>query len=426
MNMLVIGSGGREHALVWKLKLSPKTEKIYCVPGNGGISHDAEILPAPADGDWPAYIELAKSKKIDLTVVGPEIPLVGGIVNAFHVAGLTIFGPNKDAARLEGSKIFAKHFMRKHGIPTAGFEAFDDATKALNYLKGKPLPIVIKADGLAAGKGVSVCFTHEEAKDAIETMLVKKAFGEAGERILIEDALQGSELSLMALCDGKTIKPLPTARDYKRVLDGNKGPNTGGMGAVSPSPVPPETMVKIDKEIVARFLKGIQQEGLDFRGLIYFGIMLTPQGPKVLEFNVRFGDPETEAVLPLIESDLADAFLAVSSQKLADAPLRFHDGHSVTVVCCSKGYPGKYDSGKEILGLETAASARNAAVFHSGTLRKDGKIYTQGGRVLNCSARGKTFDEARNAAYTLVKKISFDGMHYRSDIGASNAAIPAL
>ncbi|OGR82438.1 MAG: phosphoribosylamine--glycine ligase, partial [Elusimicrobia bacterium RIFCSPLOWO2_01_FULL_54_10] len=295
-----------------------------------------------------------------------------------------------------------------------------------NYLKGKPLPIVIKADGLAAGKGVSVCFTHEEAKDAIETMLVKKAFGEAGERILIEDALQGSELSLMALCDGKTIKPLPTARDYKRVLDGNKGPNTGGMGAVSPSPVPPETMVKIDKEIVARFLKGIQQEGLDFRGLIYFGIMLTPQGPKVLEFNVRFGDPETEAVLPLIESDLADAFLAVSSQKLADAPLRFHDGHSVTVVCCSKGYPGKYDSGKEILGLETAASARNAAVFHSGTLRKDGKIYTQGGRVLNCSARGKTFDEARNAAYTLVKKISFDGMHYRSDIGASNAAIPAL
>ncbi|OGR83141.1 MAG: phosphoribosylamine--glycine ligase, partial [Elusimicrobia bacterium RIFCSPLOWO2_01_FULL_54_10] len=290
MNILVIGGGGREHALVWKLKQSPQAEKIYCVPGNGGISQDAECLPACAEGDWKSYAALAKSRKIDLVVVGPEAPLAGGIADVLRAEGLKVFGPSKEAARLEGSKIYSKNFMRKHGIPTADFEAFDDPAAALAHLDKKPLPIVIKADGLAAGKGVSVCFTKEEAREAVENMLVKKAFGSAGERILIEDALEGSEVSLMALTDGKTLKPLLTARDYKRVFDGNKGPNTGGMGAVSPSQVPGDASAKIEREITSRFLKGIQQEDLDFRGLIYIGLMLTPHGPKVLEFNVRFGD----------------------------------------------------------------------------------------------------------------------------------------
>lgn len=424
MNILVIGSGGREHALVWKLKQSSQAERIYCVPGNGGISQDAECLPACAENDWKSYAALAKSRNVDMIVVGPEAPLAGGISDVLRSEGLKVFGPSQEAARLEGSKIFSKHFMRKHGIPTADFEAFDEPSKAFDYINKMPLPIVVKADGLAAGKGVAVCFTKEDAKEAVENMMVKKTFGAAGERILIEDALEGSEVSLMALCDGKTIKPLLTARDYKRIFDGNKGPNTGGMGAVSPSQVPGYTSAKIEREITSRFLKGIRQENLDFRGLIYIGLMLTPHGPKVLEFNVRFGDPETEAVLPLVKSDLAGAFAAVADSRLDEEPVEFHEGHCITVVCCSKGYPGKYESGKEIRGLDAVAGLKDSAVFHSGTVRKDGKFYTQGGRVLNCSARGKTFEEARAAAYALVNKISFEGMHYRLDIGGSNAAIP--
>ncbi len=425
MNILVIGGGGREHALVWKLKQSQGVKHVYCTPGNGGISKDAEILPVFKDGDWDACVRLAKDLKIDLTVVGPEVPLVGGIADAFRAQGLKIFGPSSEAARLEGSKVYSKHFMRKHGIPTADFEVFDDAAKAFEHIDKKPLPIVIKADGLAAGKGVYVCFSREEAKSAIETMLVKKEFGKAGERILIEDALQGSEVSLMAFCDGHAIKPLLPARDYKRVFDGNQGPNTGGMGAVAPSFIPKQEMSVIERDIISRFLKGVQLESLDFRGIIYFGIMLTPQGPKVLEFNVRFGDPETEAVLPLLKSDLAQIMDAVCTRQLSLHPVESSQDHCVTVVCCSKGYPGAYAKGDEIFGLESVQASQGSAVFHSGTAIREGKTVTAGGRVLNCSAVGKTYEAARSAAFDLVSKISFQGMHFRKDIGASNAAIPA-
>ncbi len=424
MNILVIGGGGREHALVWKLKQSRGVDKIYCCPGNGGIGQDAVLLPACAEGDWESYAALAHEKKIDLTVVGPEVPLAGGIVDVFKEKGLKIFGPSQKCAMLEASKAHAKEFMRKHGLPTAEYAVFDDAPKAFDFIartanREPRTGMVVKADGLAAGKGVTVCKTQGEANKAVEDILVKKVFGGSGAKVVVEEALMGEEVSLMALCDGKTILPLTTARDYKRVFDGNLGPNTGGMGAVAPSPVPAEIMKRVQKEILERFLEGVRKDKLDYRGLIYFGLMLTPKGPVVLEFNVRFGDPETEVILPLIKSDLAQAFLAVCDQKLRGADLKFSREHCVTVVCASGGYPDKYQNHKEITRLE--ANSKDAMIFHSGTVQEGGKFFTQGGRVLNCVGKGKTFEEAKAKAYQLVSKIHFEGMHYRKDIGDSNA-----
>ncbi len=420
MNILVIGSGGREHAIVWKLSQSPKVKKIYCSPGNGGIAQIAELLPA--EKSWDAYIALAKSKHIDLTVVGPEIPLCGGIADAFQKAGLRVFGPNQRSANLEGSKVFSKDFMVRYGIPTAKYETFTDPAKAFQFLKNPSswvdTPIVVKADGLAAGKGVSVCKTIAEAEAAVKTMMVDKAFGAAGEKILIEEGLIGDELSLLALCDGKTIKALPTARDYKRVFDNNQGPNTGGMGAISPLPTAPGLMDEIERKIVQPFLQGVKTDKLDFRGVIYFGIMLTAAGPYVLEFNTRFGDPETQVVLPLIKSDLVDLFNAVVDQKLDQVSLELHKETCVGVVCASGGYPGPIQSHKEISGAD-ASSNGSSFLFHAGTTKEGAKFFTNGGRVLNVVAKAATISDARKKCYEAVAKVSFDGMHYRKDIAAN-------
>lgn len=420
--ILVVGGGAREHAVIWKLKQSPEVEKIFCSPGNGGIAGLAALIPACAECDWNSYADFVTQNKIDLTFVGPEAPLTAGIVDAFRKRGLKIVGPDQNAAKLEGSKIFAKQFMKKYGIPTAPFEVFDRPSDAIKYVSkffgsNPSASLVVKADGLAAGKGVSVCETLEDAKNAVEQMMVKKAFGAAGEKIIIEERLRGLELSLMALCDGKTVKPLLPARDYKRVFDDNQGPNTGGMGAICPCPVPDETLQRIDREVVQPFLKGIQTEKLDYRGIIYFGLMLTDNGPFVLEFNARFGDPETQVVLPLIESDLLELFYAVIDQKLEHVPLKVSQQACVGVVCASGGYPGKFESHQEIHGLESASVNDGVAVFHAGTSQVKGKYFTGGGRVLTVTARQPSLKEARRKAYGAVFKIEFNKMHFRNDIG---------
>ena len=429
MNILVIGSGAREHALVWKLRQSPEARSVYCSPGNAGIGLLATLLPACAENDWDSYADLALSRKIDLTVVGPEVPLAGGIADAFRKRGLRIFGPDKASAQLEGSKIFSKNFMRRHGIPTADFQSFDDASVALDFIsnsrhRASNSRFVVKADGLAAGKGVIVCENTDEANGAVEKMLVRKAFGRAGEKILIEEKLSGEELSLMAFCDGKTIKPLPFAKDYKRVFDNNEGPNTGGMGAIAPCVVSEKTARAIEQKILKPFLNGIARENLDYRGIIYFGLMLTKDGPYALEFNARFGDPETQVVLPLLKSDLLKVFNSVADRSLNEASLEFVPEFSMGVVCASRGYPGKFEAHKVISGLESAVSAgrrNDTFIFHAATSGEDGKFYTGGGRVLNVVSKGKSMEEAKTRCYQTIQKIGFEGMHYRSDIGASNS-----
>ncbi len=377
MKILIIGSGGREHALVWKLSQSRGVEKIFCCPGNGGIGEASELVPVP-QGGWKAYADFAAQNKIDLTVVGPEVPLAEGIADLFRERGLKVFGPVKASARLEGSKVFSKNFMKKHGIPTADFQVFEDASKAIQYCKAQfdanpaPFSLVVKADGLAAGKGVSVCDSFEDARTAVEKMLVQKAFGAAGEKILIEERLTGEEFSLMAFCDGKSIQALPFAKDYKRVFERNEGPNTGGMGAIAPCDVPSAAREAIERQVVQAFLAAVQKEGLDYRGLIYFGIMLTSKGPYVLEFNVRFGDPETQVVLPLIKSDLAELFWNVADQTLGKMKLELHPEFCMSVVCASGGYPEKFENHKEISGLESfAGSSQNVFAFHAGTVREN-------------------------------------------------------
>lgn len=429
MKLLVIGGGAREHALIWKLKQDPRIEKIFCSPGNGGISSLATIVPACAENDWNSYAEFAQRNDIDLTVVGPETPLAAGIVDSFQKKGLGIFGSNKSCARLESSKIFAKNFMKKYGIPTADFEVFDDHAKALDFVFNSQLSrpkhslgspnsqLVIKADGLAHGKGVSVCSSLEEAEEAIEKMMVQKVFGKAGEKIVIEKKLSGEELSLIAFCDGKSLKPLPPARDYKRVYDNDQGPNTGGMGALAPIEVPAPVFQQIERRILDPFLKGIQSENLDYRGVIYFGLMLTEAGPFVLEFNVRFGDPETEVVLPLIETELLELFNAVEDQTLDALELKISDASCVAVVCSSGGYPGAFEVHKEISGLDSVpSSAQDLFIFHSGTLKEKNRYFTNGGRVLTVVGKDKTLKEAKRKAYGAVFKLEFNQMHFRNDI----------
>ncbi|MCL5291799.1 MAG: phosphoribosylamine--glycine ligase [Actinobacteria bacterium] len=415
MRVLLIGSGGREHALAWKIAASLKVSRLFCAPGNGGIDAIAECVSLGAT-DVKAIVSFAKERKIDLVIVGPEAPLVEGLVDALEAAGIQAFGPRKEGALLEGSKSFAKSLMEKYGIPTGKAGIFTVYGKALDYLAGAEPPYVIKADGLAAGKGVVVTADLEEAEKAIRSALVDGAFAEAGERVLIEEYLDGPELSLLAFTDGKTVIPMVPAQDYKRVYDGDMGPNTGGMGSYSPVPILTEPVYEqIVSEVLVPIVAALATEGIDYRGVLYAGLVLTKSGPKVMEFNARFGDPETQAILPRLKSDLIDVMLAVAEGRLAGQKLDWSSQPCVTVVLASGGYPGKHKTGFEISGLEEAEET-GTAIFHAGTSRANGKILTSGGRVLNVSALGTTFEEARNKAYEALARIKFDGMHYRKDI----------
>jgi phosphoribosylamine---glycine ligase len=421
MNILVIGSGGREHALVMSLKRSPLVNHIYCAPGNAGIGQQAEIVPIQAK-DLAGLLTFAKDRQIDLTVVGPEQPLSEGIVDLFNEHGLRIFGPSKAAADLEVSKVFAKNFMGKYGIPTAHYSVFSSAEKydAERYINEIPTPIVIKADGLAAGKGVTVCETKEKALEIIDLIFTKKEFGDAGNKIVIEEFLVGEEASVFALTDGSQFVVLSTAQDHKRIFDGDKGKNTGGMGAYSPAPiVDEEIMEKVKRLIIAPTLRGMAEEGRPYRGCLYIGLMITETGPKVIEFNCRFGDPETQVVLPLLESDLVQLMMDTIKGTLAEHPVIIKNKTAVCVVIASGGYPDRYNTDKLIYGLDTAASEKDVLIFHAGTkMSKDG-IVTAGGRVLGVTALGGP-DDLENTiskAYSAVEKVTFDGAYYRSDIG---------
>ncbi len=416
MRVLVVGGGGREHALVWKIAQSPQVDAIYAAPGNAGMSEHAECLDIGAE-DIDGLLGFARSQGIDLTVVGPEVPLVAGVVDRFREAGLRIFGPEKEAAQLEGSKVFAKRLMREARVPTVEFRVFDEPTTAHQYLDSQDAPIVVKADGLAAGKGVLVCRSIDEAHQAVDAIMVDRRFGEAGREVIIEECLVGEEASILALSDGKTIYPLPSSQDHKPIYDGDGGPNTGGMGAYSPAPVvTPEMEEHITREILVPVVHALRVRGIRYRGVIYAGLMMTPGGPKVLEFNVRFGDPETQPILVRLKSDLVPALEAVVDGRLQETSLEWDDRPAVCVVMASGGYPGSYEKGKPITGLEDAAGMTDVAVFHAGTASADGRLVTNGGRVLGVTALGETVAEAKARAYDAVKKIQFDGAYYRTDI----------
>ncbi|MDD5598999.1 MAG: phosphoribosylamine--glycine ligase [Victivallaceae bacterium] len=419
MKILVVGNGGREHTLCWKLAQSPQADKIYCAPGNAGIATVAECVDI-AVSELEKLADFAASEGIDFTVVGPEAPLCAGIVDVFRKRGLKIFGPDKKAARLEGSKDYAKRFMFKYNIPTARAAAFDNAADAAEYVRnefaGGAAGIVIKADGLAAGKGVCVAPDKAKALDFVKSCFAG-AFGGAGSKVLVEECLFGEEASILAFTDGKTIVPLVSSQDHKRAYDGDQGPNTGGMGAYSPAPVIDKAMTaRVKTEILDNFLRGIQQEKLDFHGLVFIGIMVTGAGPKVLEFNVRFGDPEVQAVMRRFEGDLLDTMLKTVDERLKEAVLKWSDEPSVCVVMASGGYPESYEKGYEISGLDEAA-ATGAIVFHAGTSGRDGKVLNSGGRVLGVTARGSDIKEAVEKAYKAVEKISWQDCFCRKDIG---------
>ncbi|MBQ5682303.1 MAG: phosphoribosylamine--glycine ligase [Peptococcaceae bacterium] len=416
MKVLVVGSGGREHALVWKISQSPMVDKIYCAPGNAGIGQMAECVAIKAE-DLDGLLEFAVQNEIGLTVVGPEVPLTMGIVDKFQEKGLKIFGPSGRAAEIEGSKTFAKDLMAKYGIPTAKYGAFTDAAEAKAFLAEVGLPCVVKADGLAAGKGVLICETKEEAETAVEDILVDNKFGNAGSRVVVEEFLTGQEVSMLAFSDGKTIVPMVSSQDHKRIWDGDKGLNTGGMGAYSPAPIYTADIHEIVvPQVLEATIKAMEQEGRPFAGILYAGLMLTADGPKVLEFNARFGDPETQAVLPRLKSDLVEIFLAIIDGRLAEMNIEWHEEAAVCVVMASGGYPESSDKGRVITGLKEAEEA-GAIVFHAGTKETDGNIVTNGGRVLGISALGKDIAEAIENAYKGVKQITFENMQYRTDIG---------
>ena len=416
MKVLVVGSGGREHALVWKISQSPMVDKIYCAPGNAGIGEMAECVAIKAE-DLDGLLEFAVQNEIGLTVVGPEVPLTMGIVDKFQEKGLKIFGPSGRAAEIEGSKTFAKDLMAKYGIPTAKYGAFTDAAEAKAFLAEVGLPCVVKADGLAAGKGVLICETKEEAETAVEDILVDNKFGNAGSRVVVEEFLTGQEVSMLAFSDGKTIVPMVSSQDHKRIWDGDKGLNTGGMGAYSPAPIYTADIHEIVvPQVLEATIKAMEQEGRPFAGILYAGLMLTADGPKVLEFNARFGDPETQAVLPRLKSDLVEIFLAIIDGRLAEMNIEWHEEAAVCVVMASGGYPESSDKGRVITGLKEAEEA-GAIVFHAGTKETDGNIVTNGGRVLGISALGKDIAEAIDNAYKGVKQITFENMQYRTEIG---------
>ncbi|WP_422448074.1 phosphoribosylamine--glycine ligase [Thermoanaerobacterium sp. DL9XJH110] len=415
MKVLVVGGGGREHALVWKIAQSPKVRKIYCAPGNAGIAKLAACVNIPAES-VRELADFAEKNAVDLTVVGPEAPLVKGIVDEFEARGLRIFGPCKAAAQIEGSKVFAKSLMEKYGIPTAAFRVFDDSREAVEYIEEARAPLVVKAEGLAAGKGVVVAREKKTALSAVKSIMEDKVFGDAGARVVIEEYMEGPEVTVLSFCDGKIAVPMVSSRDHKRAFDCDKGPNTGGMGAVSPAPgYTTEVAGVVEKEIIQRTVEAMAREGMPYKGVLYTGLMLTQKGPRVLEFNCRFGDPETQVVIPRLETDLIDIMEAAVEGNLDDIKIKWRDEKAVCVVLASAGYPGPYEKGRQITGL-SEAEKRGAIVFHAGTVEKDGKIYTSGGRVLGVTALGETVDEARGKAYDAVSKIHFDGMHYRKDI----------
>ena len=418
MKILVIGGGGREHALVWKLRVGARVEKIWCAPGNGGIATDAECVAADA-GDVAGLVALANQLKPDLTVVGPELPLVNGVVDAFEKPGWLIIGPTKQAAQLEGSKVFTKEFLARHGIPTAGmYGAFDSKEAAYRALDRVKWPVVIKADGLCAGKGVLVATNPVEARDFISRAMDKDEFGPGGKRLMFEEGLSGDELSFILLTDGERYAALVPTRDHKRVFDNNEGPNTGGMGAYSSDELLPGALREtITKKIVEPTLRGLKADGIRYQGFLYIGLMLTKDGPKVLEYNCRLGDPETQAVLARVDFDLAEVLSDVAKGKLQPEKLKWKPGASACVVLASGGYPGKFESGKEIRGLEEAAKLSDVKVLHAGTKRDGTKIVTNGGRVLGVTAVGNSIDAALQKAYEAAGRIHFDGMHYRRDIG---------
>lgn len=412
MNILVIGSGGREHALYWKLSESPQTEQIYAIPGNPGMDASAAI----ALDDHAKILRFVKEKDIGLVVVGPEVPLMNGLVDELEAAGIRAFGPRANAAEIEGSKSFAKDLMKKYGIPTARYEVFTAAEPARAYIRQEGAPIVVKADGLAAGKGVIVAMTEQEALDAVDAIMEDHSFGDAGARVVIEEFMEGEEASLLAFTDGTTIRPMISAQDHKRAYDGDRGPNTGGMGTYAPAPVmTPEMTERAVEEILKPTIAAMAKEGRIYRGCLYLGLMVTADGPKVVEFNARFGDPETQVVLPLLDSDLVTIMCACADGTLADVPIRWKDGAAVCVVLASGGYPGHYDKGQEIHGLADA-EAMGVLVFHAGTAMKDGKLVTNGGRVLGVVGRGADISSAVDAAYAAAAKISFKDVYYRKDI----------
>lgn len=417
MKVLVVGGGGREHTLVWKLSQSPKITELYCAPGNGGISKLATCVAIKAT-DIDGIVNYSKENKMDLVVVAPDDPLAAGMVDKLNEAGIRAFGPVKNAAIIEGSKAFSKDLMKKYNIPTADYNVFDNCDEALRYIDKCGAPIVVKADGLALGKGVIIAQTVQEAKDAVNGMMNDKLFGNAGNKIVIEQFIEGPEVSILAFTDGKTIVPMVSSQDHKRVFDHDEGPNTGGMGTFSPSPLYDDKLADYCmKNIFVPTIEAMNEEGRTFKGVLYFGLMITKDGPKVLEYNARFGDPETQVVIPRLKTDLLEIFEAIIDEKLADVKIEWDDNAAVCVVAASGGYPKKYKTGLEISGIDAAQANGETIVFHAGTSYKDGKFYTAGGRVLGVTAVEKTMDKAIDKAYAGIAKISFEGMHYRKDIG---------
>jgi len=417
MKILVIGSGGREHTLVWKLAQSPRVEELWCSPGNAGIGKLAQLADL-RDNNIAGLLAFAEQLKIDLTVVGPEAPLSMGIVDAFRAEGLRIFGPDKNAAEIESSKIFSKRLMKKYDIPTARFEEFDNAPEALAYVRGATFPLWIKADGLAAGKGAIVARSKEEAEKIVNTIMVDHAFGPAGQRIIIEEEMHGQEATVMAFAAGTDYFPMPPAQDHKPIFDGDQGPNTGGMGCYSPVPaMTPQLEQTAQEKIIGPILKAMAAEGRPYYGILYTGLMLTEEGLKVVEFNCRFGDPEAEVILPRLESDLVDLLEPIANGKICDAP-RWSSRAATCVVMASGGYPDKYEKGKLISGLEEAGKIDDAIVFHAATLKMQDGFHTNGGRVLSVTGLGDTLEESVKKAYEAVEKISWEGAHYRRDIAS--------
>ncbi len=418
MKILMIGSGGREHALIKKLLESPKCEKLYCAPGNGGISRDAELVSIGVM-DKEGMVKFALDNEIDLVFVAPDDPLAAGMVDAFETAGIRAFGPNASAAIIEASKVFSKNMMKKYGIPTAKYEVFDDPEKAIAYVKAEnTTPVVVKADGLALGKGVIIAQTIDEAVAAIKSIMEDKQFGDSGNNIVIEEFLTGPEVSVLAFTDGKCVKPMVSSKDHKRAYDNDEGLNTGGMGTVSPNPYYTDELAdECMRTIFLPTIEAMNKEGRPFKGCLYFGLMMTPKGPKVIEYNARFGDPEAQVVLPRLKTDLVDICEAVIDGTLSELDIEWYDGAAACVVMASGGYPVAYKKGIEIFGLDENGQIDGAIVYHAGTKYENGKFYTSGGRVLGVTAKAPTLDEALEKAYAAVKKISFEGAHYRTDIG---------
>ena len=416
MKLLVVGGGGREHAIVKKLKESDLCSEILCAPGNGGIASDARCVPVAAT-DIDGQVELAKKERVDYVVVAPDDPLALGLVDRLAEAGIPAFGPSAAAARIEASKVFSKNLMKKYGIPTAEYEVFDEPAKALDYIRAKgKYPVVIKADGLALGKGVLICESEEAAKEALHEMMEEKVFGASGSRVVVEEFLTGPEVSVLAFADGKTLKPMASSMDHKRALDGDKGLNTGGMGTVAPNPCyTAEAAAQCEKTIFAPTMAAMSAEGCPFKGCLYFGLMLTPNGPKVIEYNCRFGDPETQVVLPLLKTDLLTVMQAVENETLADLEVEWSDGAAACVILASGGYPSHYEKGKVM--TFPASTPANVTLYHAGDKLADGKLVTNGGRVLGVTATAATLKEALADAYAAAETVDFDGKYLRHDIG---------